>query len=526
MKKELANILKGAAGVGVALGGATAFDDSDIVYAAELEETPKEQEQEDLEFEQSASALDSEIESLLLASESASESVADSVSVVSSTSEEIAKAQASESDSLSLLVSEVESLSVAMSEAYYESVATAESELVSASEVASEAATDYDGTFQSFEKAGYNNAYFTELLTQIEGYQAQLQVVKETASSNGEKLDDTDYYTIADNLAMSLVKYELYTEKNVTNIESISWTKNFINRNYNYIKVVYKDAEGNEQTAYYDYVNVDANGSSLDSSSDRNDPDKVVGIHVYEKTLSGSNFFGLTFTNKGTVTLKEEEYESEYEVYVEKVSEVSEAEEVKSETYSTYESISESIALMNSEINVSTSESAKESNSISEAVSEIEDSLKESEVESESESDILSDSGSLSLSEYESVSEEIESRSQSAYDESVSQSEYDESVSASESESAYDESESQSEYDESQTDINSEVIDIEDDEVPLAVLEDDDEVLEIEDEETPLASNNKKKKWWNIIPIIAGLTGAGVAGKKIRDKKNQKRDTE
>jgi hypothetical protein len=67
-------------------------------------------------------------------------------------------------------------------------------------------------------------------------------------------------------------------------------------------------------------------------------------------------------------------------------------------------------------------------------------------------------------------------------------------------------------------------IEIEDEEVPLAVLDDEDDAtveIEIEDEDTPLgaqaAEGPIKRLWWWVLAIIAAITG-----KTSYDKKNKK----
>ena len=65
-------------------------------------------------------------------------------------------------------------------------------------------------------------------------------------------------------------------------------------------------------------------------------------------------------------------------------------------------------------------------------------------------------------------------------------------------------------------------VEIEDEDVPLGVVEDeeDTETTIIEDEETPLASNanakdTKKSWWWWIILIVAAITGKTIHDKKV-----------
>ena len=71
----------------------------------------------------------------------------------------------------------------------------------------------------------------------------------------------------------------------------------------------------------------------------------------------------------------------------------------------------------------------------------------------------------------------------------------------------------------------------EEEDVPLGVVEDEDEEEEeIVDADTPLSNGiegvksgktEKSRKWWNIIPVVAGAMGIGFAGKKLHDKKKK-----
>ena len=58
------------------------------------------------------------------------------------------------------------------------------------------------------------------------------------------------------------------------------------------------------------------------------------------------------------------------------------------------------------------------------------------------------------------------------------------------------------------------------DQVPLAVIQDDEDLTEIEDEETPLAFTQEElqRAWWYWILIVIGL----VTGKTTYDKKKKR----
>ena len=109
MRKETGNVLKGIAGVGVAIGGAAAFNEADVVYAAELEQKASEEDQVELEQGQTASEIEAGIESLLEASESASLSTVESLSTAKAQSESAANKLASENEALSEQANEANS---------------------------------------------------------------------------------------------------------------------------------------------------------------------------------------------------------------------------------------------------------------------------------------------------------------------------------------------------------------------------------------------------------------------------------
>ena len=159
MRKETGNVLKGIAGVGAAIGGAAAFNEADVVYAAALEQKASEEDQVELEQGQTASEIEAGIESLLEASESASLSTVESLSTAKAQSESAANKLASENEALSEQASEANSAWASTSTYLSESTSFAMSELGSASEVASEAVEDYKDAVDEFENSLYNTEY-------------------------------------------------------------------------------------------------------------------------------------------------------------------------------------------------------------------------------------------------------------------------------------------------------------------------------------------------------------------------------
>ena len=72
------------------------------------------------------------------------------------------------------------------------------------------------------------------------------------------------------------------------------------------------------------------------------------------------------------------------------------------------------------------------------------------------------------------------------------------------------------------------MVQIEDEEVPLAVIDDQDDLVRIEDEEVPLASGkieNQGRIWWSWIPVIGAIASAVEGARKKKDE-DSKEDQE
>lgn len=90
-----------------------------------------------------------------------------------------------------------------------------------------------------------------------------------------------------DYLADLLIRYSFKQQENVEEITFSTWESS--NGTGNYVKVEYKDNNGNTQTAYFDYVTTDKNGKVLtDQNGENNNTSKntgeVAGIAVLKKT--------------------------------------------------------------------------------------------------------------------------------------------------------------------------------------------------------------------------------------------------
>ena len=289
-KKKVNSILKGMAGVGVALGGVSVLTDADLVYAAELEEELSEQE-EIPTLEQQASQSAAEADSV---SDANSISADDSNSEVQSTSGSNADSTATsdlavqsvsnaDSETASESFSAVESTSEStastiesMSGSISESAASETSEYKSLSEVAYQIDSLYHSASTAFKEKHYDDPYLEKLLSDI----AAAQEKAEATTNSGS------YYRAADKLANLLIQYKFYQEGYVDDIEYSNWVSDTASSKYvqNYVRVTYKAEDGSTNYAYFDYVTEDADGNVLFGTKDESNRAKFDHIQLLEKT--------------------------------------------------------------------------------------------------------------------------------------------------------------------------------------------------------------------------------------------------
>lgn len=245
----------------------------------------------------SVSTEDSEIYS---ASESASSSLADEESMLDSQSKSAASKSASESM------------------AYSESLSTLNSENKAYSESLSTAQSVYDSTSTTFAKNGKMDPYLENLIKQIDAEKAAISERLKNAergkdlstikwdliktNSNGTKTieENADCWKHMDYLADLLIRYSFKQQENVEEITFSTWESS--NGTGNYVKVEYKDNDGNTQTAYFDYVTTDKNGKVLiEQNGENNNTSKntgeVAGIAVLKKTPNLKKYWGGTRLN-------------------------------------------------------------------------------------------------------------------------------------------------------------------------------------------------------------------------------------
>ena len=381
----------------------------------------------------SVSTEDSEIYS---ASESASISLSDEEVIIASQSQ----LAASESTSESLV--------------YSESLSTLDSENKTYSESLSTAQSVYDSTSTAFAQNGKMDTYLENLIKQIDAEKAaiskQLSGAKKGTELSNIKWDLTktnsdgkttveknaDCWKHMDYLADLLIRYSFKQQEDVESITFSKWESS--SGTGNYVKVEYKDNNGNTQTAYFDYVTTDKNGKVLiDQNGENNNTSKktgeVAGIAVLKKTPnikysiwgnpyvsgfknsgnkveytdgSGTKHNG-NFGKKGDFYFSLNDYENGRDQYNKDRSEYTSASEAKSLIESLSTSVSERFSEKKSEWK-SLIDSRSDSRSASEKNSESRsESLSDSSKNSESVSTSISERRSLSASDSTRISESI-----------------------------------------------------------------------------------------------------------------------
>ena len=365
-----------------------------------------------------------------------------------------------------------ESASILASESEYRSTSSMLSESMSVAE------NIYNSTKTEFDNSGYRDEHLEELIAKINEQQATLQKALNQAVANNPNIYLTQvryngktFWQLANDLANTLTQYKYYQEQQVGSIEYSKWKQDRgSGQTQNYVEVKYLDKNGISHVEYFDYVVTDATGKVLEGY--RNDTGRVdnsklfakdaKGIAVLKKTVdyysfgnpvfkkSGKENFYSTYDEKGNLISNQNNgnfnvkgdyyfsttsYKRGEDEYSDKRSEFNSVSNWKtslsdsiSENQSNSEKASESIAKHKSEEAESLSTSAKSSTKRSESLS---DSLRKYGSLSDS-LNSLSDSVSASKSTSESVSMSTSESASISASESTSTS-LSESVSASES---------------------------------------------------------------------------------------------
>ncbi|MCI9339704.1 MAG: hypothetical protein HFG94_03465, partial [Dorea sp.] len=304
-------------------------------------ESTYEDESDSVDDEESLSEEDSELKSLIEASESASTSLVsmnDSLSAESvslSTSLSVGESQDSStvvSQSMSaVLASQQESASLSTSL----SIASSEREFASTS--ASEVKSEYDSALEDFKKNEYYDEEFEQLIEEIKAAQKDLQdyVAKHNKM-------DAGYYERSDKLAWALTKYAFKVqtfgqEVTLENADDTPEQKKGYNPlgntdRDNYYEISYKDADGRTHKAYYDYWYVKEDGTRWDGKKDT--LDRISGIAILDKGQPQGTRFGKLFwssKSKGDPIFVEKTFNEGSDQYNSLRSELTDAEKSWSE---------------------------------------------------------------------------------------------------------------------------------------------------------------------------------------------------
>ena len=308
-------------------------------------------------------------------SASMSASTEDSVLLSGSTSASELESVANSASAQEMLVQE--SVSNSESMAYSLSLSVLQSEQLVQSESLSVAESVYNSTSNDFHENKHEDEYLESLRVKINAQQKKVNNILESArkTSTTYDLHKCGFFTEANKLADLIIQYRFYQNDGVKTITHSSWTDNKSTNNY--VKVDYKDQNGKDQTAYFDYVLIDANGVTTynQDGSEKKDGSsthagKVYGIAVLQKTYDyteykwfseavihfkdsgnkltykgedGRNYNG-NFKTKGDYIYSSIEYERGKDDYSTKRSELTSASARKSQIESLSESLSTHIS--------------------------------------------------------------------------------------------------------------------------------------------------------------------------------------
>lgn len=301
MKRKTVNsILKGVAGVGLTLGGVSALSDANLVFANEFE-----QPEQGTSTEKAVDQTQGD-NSLNVGETSSNESdKSDSVETAKSDYEIARQEYLNSQPDATCTMSTVAD---AMIKAAEEANKTNEDDAPASEEGSeSESASEGEDTTQTSEESNTDqdqeesSEESPELKDLREKMEAQLELVngivdgQKTDNDGNGSINGTRYYREADELVKLMIEYYTAVEGFDGTIEfsngycSNKWVSNGIDHDYNfkqnYLATTYKDALGEVlDIIYYDYVNADKNGEILTDTKNENKADMIDHIVVYEKT--------------------------------------------------------------------------------------------------------------------------------------------------------------------------------------------------------------------------------------------------
>ena len=189
---------------------------------------------------------------------------------------------------------------------------------------------------QALEKANADKLAAEKAQSEAAQYKELVNDIREKQAAVKEATNASTYWEKNRELMFSLARYQLISE-GATNVEKVG---SFINKNADmpesqypdsgfishYQEVRYTDKDGNQKTAYFDYIAYDANGKVVDKKvGDRVafDEKSAYGYHieVVEKTPIGVGAKGYQiFDSKGTTFVSENTFDKVAEEVASKIS--------------------------------------------------------------------------------------------------------------------------------------------------------------------------------------------------------------
>lgn len=545
-KKRVHSLLKGVAVTGIAVGGASALSDINMVYANELDSLSTNSGEITLPVENSLSKENIE--------EAKNNTPAEDVPVATS---ELTDEQLSESAAESLSTEEavIASTSTSLSESLVETTNSLSTEIEETSASESELASNYEAN-------GYANEGLDELETNISGLMTDEAALRQKAiDEEGNVLKTGSYYgtNTLNDLAVSLIRYKLTLEGEITDSYEVK-DATTLNKKENTFIYHFWSGSGNQayylhhycikyisaldgtyHEEYYDYATADADGNSLIQGYDANNNNAtdVQGINILKKIpvynegrMNGDYYQRTDFKVTGQYSVKKGE---DWYKTIDYLADVLNRATIPTEISSLSTKNSNLSATLNSVLasasdSVIASQSANEERLASLATSE---SASNSASSFKSEMLSLSASESLSESESASLSESAAAVMAANNSQSVSASEGSVAPAVSENMITTLTSAIVTEETEAVNNANAPMPHatiqntMNEADVPLAVVEDDLESYDeqsylLGDEDTPLSRevDTNTRKWWFGTPaVIAGLAGTTTIKKTKKEKK-------
>lgn len=269
MKRKTVNsILKGVAGVGLTLGGVSALSDANLVFANEVEQPEQETPGEEVDAVDETSSNESD----------KSDSVETAKSGYEIARQEYLNSQPDATCTMSTVADDMKEVAEAAKEAENTTEATGEDNTQTTDESREESPkTDVKSREEKL----------ADLKKAVDD--AQAAVTDNKAAAKNGKID-ASYYREADKLVNAMIEYYAAVEGFDGTVDvTKGWVSNGINHDgnfkQNYLETKYKDALGEVlDIIYYDYVNVDKAGVTITDTPRQDLVDEIDHIKVLEKT--------------------------------------------------------------------------------------------------------------------------------------------------------------------------------------------------------------------------------------------------